>query len=141
MAISFMSAVSATWFFDGGKDITVNGLNFHIPEGFEEDSDKYEVTDKNERVQYKNGDNDILGIQVTNLANPDTTSAKQLDFGVHKGAMVKKSISGKDGFVSFEYRGLAGYYYVEDGKLVTISSSFVLGDGTAYDAFLAEVIK
>lgn len=140
IAISSMSAVSASWFFDGGKDIAVNGLNFHIPEGFEEDTSKHEITDKSETVEYKNG-YQILHISVRTFDNPDITSAKQMDWGKHAGAMVEKSISGKDGIVSYEFRGLAGYYYVEEGRLVTIVCPFILDDGTRYDNFLSEVIK
>lgn len=35
--VASVSAVSA-WLFDSGKEVTVNGINFHLPEEFDVDN-------------------------------------------------------------------------------------------------------
>ena len=38
LAVTFLSSVNAFWPFDSGNDVTVNGVNFHLPEGFDVDN-------------------------------------------------------------------------------------------------------
>lgn len=140
VAVMSISSASAFLFFDSGSDITVNGLDFHIPEGFSEDTNEHKTTDKEESVKYTN-DDDYVNIIVRSVNNPDIHSVKDMDWGAHAGAMVEKSISGKDGLVSFEYNPVMGYHYFEDGKLVTVICPFILEDGTGYEDFLSTVIK
>lgn len=53
IAIFSLSSVNAIWPFDGGSDIMVNDVKFHIPDGFEEITSGHEITKSKEKVTIK----------------------------------------------------------------------------------------
>ena len=53
-----LSTASAFWPFDNGNDVTVNGVNFHLPDGFDEVEQKnLDSVNYYEAFTYTNNEN------------------------------------------------------------------------------------
>ena len=99
MAVMSLSSVSAFWPFDSGNDVTVNGVNFHLPDGFDVDNPvKSESDNTYEQAVYKNTETkDQVDFVVSNKALEDSVIKNSL---INKG-FEQKNIAGKDGFYKF----------------------------------------
>lgn len=137
--VASVSSASAWWIFGGGSDVTINEVNFHIPEGYEENTNAHEVGSDIEKVEYTNENNERLSIRVKDTSN--IQSVKDMDWGKYSYTMVDKSINGKDGLASYAFSRQTFYTYIDNGKLVMIDCPFVSDDGTGYEDFLSDVIK
>ena len=143
-----ISSVNSSWFFDEGQDISVNGLNFHIPADFEL-ALNYSYGDynyKTNNVGFRNNYNEGIIIKVTNIPYNDYTLKDWLNDNKNERSVNLKdeSISGKDGVVWDYYsdgQKMAGYAYVENNRIIMITCSYSFHDGAKYDNFLSEVIK
>ncbi|WP_298520751.1 hypothetical protein [uncultured Methanobrevibacter sp.] len=143
LAIASISGVSAFWPFDSGTDVTVNGVNFHLPEGFDVDNPvKFESDKTYGHAVYKNTETkDTVDISVSN---------KVIEDSVIKNRLIKKNfkqetIDGKEGFYKTDLRLNVEFVYIDNDKVVSIVVLYVYdkyGDNfKQYDEFLAEIIK
>ena len=58
VVIFSLSSASAFWPFDSGTDVTVNGVNFHLPDGFDDvEQENIDSVNYNEAFSYKNNEN------------------------------------------------------------------------------------
>ena len=99
LLIVSISDASAFWPFDGGSDVTVNGVGFHLPEGFDVDNPvKSESDNTYERTVFKNTENkDTVDIAVDDKSLEDSVIGNSL---IKKG-FEQKTIDGKEGFYKF----------------------------------------
>ena len=100
VVIASVSGVSAWWIFGGGNDVTVNGVNFHLPEGFDVENPVKSESDGNyENTVYKNTETrDTVDIAVNDKFVDDSVIINSL---IKKG-YEKKNINGKDGFYKMD---------------------------------------
>lgn len=139
-----ISSVSAWWIFgDSGTDVTVNGVNFHLPDGFDVDNPvKSESDNTYEQAVYKNTETkDQVDFVVSNKALEDSVIKNSL---INKG-FEQKNIAGKDGFYKFYLDKTIEFVYIDNDKVVSIVVPFIYdeyGDNfMKYDEFLDEIIK
>lgn len=143
LAVISISSVSAFWPFDGGNDVTVNGVNFHLPDGFDVDNPvKSDIDDTYENIVYKNTNTgDTVDIAVDNKVADDSAITNSL---IQKG-FEQKNIAGKEGFYKMDLNKNVEFVYITDGKVVSIVVPFVYdkyGDNfKKYDELLGEIIK
>ena len=99
LAVLFMSSVSAFWPFDSGNDVTVDGVSFHLPDGFDVDKPiKSESDATYERTVFQNTENkDTVDIAVDDKSVEDSVIGNSL---IKKG-FEQKTIDGKEGFYKF----------------------------------------
>lgn len=143
LAVISMSCVGAIWPFDNGHDVKVNGVTFHLPEGFDADNPVKTESDATYGHNiYKNTKTkDTVDIAVSN---------KELEDSVIKNRLIKKgfeqkTIAGKDGLYKYYLDKKIEFVYIDNDKVVSIIVPFIYdeyGDNfKKYDDFLAEVIK
>lgn len=143
LAVISISAVSAIWPFDSGSDVTVNGVKFHLPEGFDTNNPvKTESDTTYGHNIYKNTETrDTVDIVVSN---------KELEDSVIKNGLIKKgfeqkNIAGKDGLYKFYVDKKIEFVYIDNDKVVSIIVPFIYdehGDNfMKYDKLLEEIIK
>ena len=144
LAVISISSVSAFWPFDSGNDVTVNKVNFHLPDGFDADNPiKSESENTYEKAVYKNTKTkDTVDIVVSN---------KEIEDSVIKNKLIKygfeqKTIDGKEGFYKMDmYSKNVEFVYIDNDKVVSIIVPYVYdsyGDNTMkYDELLSEIIK
>ncbi|WP_405294264.1 hypothetical protein [Methanobrevibacter sp.] len=143
ISIVSASSVSAWWIFGGGSDVTVNGVNFHLPDGFDvENPVKSDIDDTYENTVYKNTETgDAVDIAVDNKVADDSSITNSL---INKG-FEQKNIAGKDGFYKMYLSTNVEFVYIDNDKVVSIIVPFVYdkyGDNfMKYDELLAEIIK
>lgn len=143
IAIASASSVSAWWIFGGGSDVTVNGVNFHLPDGFDvENPVKSDIDDTYENTVYKNTETgDAIDIAVDNKVADDASITNSL---INKG-FEQKNIAGKDGFYRMSLSTNVEFVYIDNDKVVSIIVPFVYdkyGDNfMKYDELLSEIIK
>lgn len=117
LAVISISSVSAFWPFDSGNDVTVYGLNFHIPEGYKETS-RHEFTN-GEGVDLKEDENDIWTIEIS--VSSDRTF-KESNYMV---SSFPYTINDVDGTVySYKTGNMAFVYYVDDYLVVIKGADF-----------------
>ena len=123
LAIISLSSVSAFLPFDGGNDVTVNGVNFHLPDGFDVDHPEKSESDKTYGHSiYKNSKNkDCVDIVVSN---------KELEDSVIKNSLIKKgfeqkTIDGKDGFYKMNLNSQIEFVYIDNDKVVSIMVPYI----------------
>jgi len=143
LAVLSMSSVSAFWPFDSGNDVTVNGVSFHLPDGFDADNPvKSESDTTYENTVYK----DIETGETVDIAVDD----QSVDDSVIGNSLIKKgfepkNIDGKDGFYKFYLNTKIEFVYIDNNKVISIIVPFVhdkYGDNfKKYDEFIAEIIK
>lgn len=144
-----ISNVNASWFFDEGQDVNVNGVNFHIPQGFNMTS-YFDVGEEghiySSRATFKNNEYNE-GFVILVYTSPNTTMSIQdfiYNFFNSDVVLTDKSISGKNGVIaSGEYNNqrTVTYGYCENNKVVFIECSYSFHDGAKYDNVLSEIIK
>lgn len=143
LAVISMSNVSAIWPFDNGHDVTVNGVKFHLPEGFDADNPVKTESDTTygHNIYKDTNTKDSVDIAVSN---------KELEDSVIKNRLIKKgfeqkSIAGKDGLYKFYLNQKIEFVYIDNDKVVSIVVPFTYdkyGDNfKKYDELLAEIIK
>ncbi len=143
VAIASVSSVSAWWIFGGGNDVTVNGVNFHLPDGFDVDNPvKSDIDDTYENMVYKNTETgDTVDIAVDNKVADDSAISNSL---IKKGFQ-QKNIAGKDGFYKMYLSTDVEFAYIDNDKVVSIIVPFTYdkyGDNfMKYDELLGEIIK
>ena len=143
VAIASVSSVSAWWIFGGGNEVTVNGVNFNLPEGFDVDNPlKSESDSTYENTVYMNTETkDKVDIAVDDKSVEDSVICNSL---IKKG-FEKKNIAGKDGFYKMYLSTEVEFVYIDNDKVVSIIVPFVYdkyGDNfMQYDEPLAQIIK
>ena len=143
MAVISLSSVSAFWPFDSGNDVTVNGVTFHLPEGFDVDNPvKSESDTTYENTVYKNTETkDRVDIAVDDKSVEDSVIANSL---IKKG-FEEKTIAGKDGFYKMYLDKTIEFVYIDNDKVVSIVVPYIYdqyGDNfKTYDELLDEIIK
>ena len=112
VAIASVSSVSAWWIFGGGNDVTVNGVNFHLPDGFDVDNPvKSDIDDTYENMVYKNTETgDTVDIAVDNKVADDSAISNSL---IKKGFQ-QKNIAGKDGFYKMYLSTDVEFAYIDN---------------------------
>lgn len=109
IAIISISSVSAFWPFDSGTDTSINGVNFHIPDGYEEVA----------RNEFTNGeygdfekDNWIIEIAVSEGGT----------FRENENIIAKfdKTVNGKEGTMYVYKTNHMTFVYEENGYLILI---------------------
>lgn len=142
-AVLLISSVSAIWPFDGGSDVTVNGINFHLPDGFNHVEKEQLNSNSNsyyEAYTYDNENNhEFIKICVVDFDGDETSLYNSLI----KQGFTQKTINGKEGYGRIYSGGPRyGYGYVENDKYVILDIPFVYADeGLQHDELLAEIIK
>lgn len=143
VAIASISSVSAWWIFGGGNDANVNGVTFHLPEGFDVDNPVKSDSDNTyERTVYKNTENkDTVDIRVEDKSMEDSVIGNSL---IKKG-YEKKNIDGKDGFYHTNVLSkTVDFVYIDNDKVVSIIVPLVYdqyGDNVkSYEELLSEII-
>lgn len=141
IAFVSISGVSAFWPFYSGTDVTVNGVNFHLPKGFDEvKEENLDGSSYNEAFTYKNKDNhEFIKIGVSDFSGDEHSLYNSL---IKKG-FKKEVIDGKEGYGKVYSGGPRyGYCYVDNNKYVMLDIPFVYADeGMQHDELLAEIIK
>ncbi|WP_296786929.1 hypothetical protein [uncultured Methanobrevibacter sp.] len=143
LAVLFMSSVSAFWPFDSGNDVTVNGVSFHLPDGFDVDKPiKSESDATYERTVFQNTENkDTVDIAVDDKSVEDSVIGNSL---IKKG-FEQKTIDGKEGFYKFYLSENVEFVYIDNDKVISIIVPYIYdnhGDNfMKADDFLAEIIK
>ena len=143
VAVASVSGVSAWWIFGGGNDVTVNGVNFHLPDGFDVDHPvKSDIDDTYENIVYENTDHgNTVDIAVDNKVADDSQISNSL---IQKG-FKQKNIAGKEGFYRMDLSKNVEFAYIDNDKVVSIIVPFIYdeyGDNfMKYDDFLTEIIK
>lgn len=143
LAVLFMSSVSAFWPFDSGNDVTVNGVSFHLPDGFDVDKPiKSESDATYERTVFQNTENkDTVDIAVDDKSAEDSVIGNSL---IKKG-FEQKTIDGKEGFYNFYLSKNVEFVYIDNDKVISIIVPYIYdnyGDNfMKADEFLAEIIK
>ena len=143
VAVISISAVSAIWPFDSGSDVTVNGVKFHLPEGFDADNPvKMESDTTYGHCIYKNTETkDTDDIVVSNKEIEDSVVGNRL---IKKG-FEQKNIDGKDGFYKFYLNQKIEFVYIDNDKVVSIIVPYIYdqyGDNfMQYEDLLSEIIK
>jgi hypothetical protein len=138
-----MSGAYAFWPFDSGSDVTVNGVNFHLPDGFDADNPvKSESDNTYENTVYMNTENkDTVDISVDDKSVDDSVISNSL---IKKG-FEQKTIDGKQGFYKCYLSKNVEFVYIDNDKVISIIVPFIYdeyGDNfMKYDELLAEIIK
>lgn len=123
--------------------MTVNGVSFHLPDGFDVDNPvKSESDTTYERTVFKNAENkDTVDIAVDDKSVEDFVICNSL---IKKG-FEQKTIDGKEGFYKFYLSKNVEFVYIDNDKVISIIVPFVYdeyGDNfMKYDELLAEIIK
>ncbi len=141
VVIFSLSSVNAFWPFDSGTDVTVNGVNFHLPDGFDEvEPVKVDTVSHNEAFSYKNNENyQFIKIVVMDY-DGDVNS---LYSSLSNNGYQKEVIDGKEGYGKvFPGGPRYEYCYLENNKYVVLNIPYVYADeGMQHDELLAEIIK
>lgn len=142
LAVIFsLSSVNAFWPFDSGTDVTVNGVSFHLPKGFDEvEQEHADSVSYNEVFSYKNNEN----YQFIKIAVMDYDGdANSLYSSLIKKGYQKEIIDGKEGYGKvFSGGPRYGYCYLDNNKYVVLDIPYVYADeGMQHDELLAEIIK
>lgn len=141
IAIISLSSVNAIWPFDSGTDVTVNGVNFHLPDGFDDiEKENFDGTTYNEVFTYTNDEHhEFIKICVMDFDGDKNVLYKSLKDKGFK----KEIIDGKEGYGRIYSGGPRyGYFYLENNKYVMLDIPFVYADeGMQHDELLAEIIK
>lgn len=141
LAIISLSSASAFWPFDSGSDVTVNGVNFHLPDGFKEvEQETLNTTNYNEAFTYENDENnEFIKIAVMDF---DGDANSLYDTFSNQGYQ-KKVIDGKEGYgMVFTPGPRYGFYYLDNNKYVILDIPFVYAEeGMQHEELLAEIIK
>lgn len=141
MAVISISTVSAIWPFDSGSDVTVNGVKFHLPDGFDDvKQDSVNTKNKYEAFTYSNKKNhEFIKIMVMDSDKDKSAIYKSIKNG---GTAKQETINGKDGYGELASGARYNYYYVDNGKYIMINIPFVYADeGLQHKELLAEIIK
>ena len=141
LAVVSISGVSAFWPFDSGSDVTVNGVNFHLPKGFDDVKENHFDSPNNyEAYTYENDD----AHEYIKICVMDTDLDKQsiYDSLCRKG-YGHETVNGKDGVGRISTPGPRyGFFYVENNKYVMVDIPFVYAEeGLQHDELLAQIIK
>lgn len=113
---------------NGGYDMDVFGLSFHIPEGFEESYHSGPFND-GETVDFKSDDYDDLEIDVSTDRSLNLNSN-------YITAKLTKTIAGKEGTVAFYDSNRVSFYYFEGDCRVKLNTN-----SPEYEELFASVIN
>lgn len=144
VVIASISAVSAFWPFDSGNDVTVNGVSFHLPEGFDVDNPVKSESDATYgQAVYKNTETkDTVDIVVSNKALEDSVIKNSL---INKG-FEEKTIAGKDGLYKMYLDKTIEFVYIDNDKVISIIVPYIynqydIDNFMTYEELLGEIIK
>ena len=141
VVIFSLSTASAFWPFDSGTDVTVNGVNFHLPDGFDEvEPEDLDSVNYNEAFSYTNNENhEYITIGVMDHdGDADSLYSSLISKGYQK-----EVIDGKEGYgIIYPGGPRYGYCYLDNNKYVVLDIPFVYAEeGMQHDELLAEIIK
>lgn len=139
VAIIIILALSS-FISGGGHDVTVNGVGFHLPNGFDEvKENSVDTTLQGESYTYDNNENhEFIKISVYNSERDKSgiySSLSQKGFS-------QETIDGKDGYGALSYGLRYNYCYVDGDKYVILDVPWVYADeGMQHDDVVKEIIK
>ncbi len=141
VVIFSLSSASAFWPFDSGTDVTVNGVNFHLPDGFDDvEQENIDSVNYNEAFSYKNNENyEFIKIAVMDFDG----DANSLYSSLSNKGYQKEVIDGKEGYgMVFPGGPRYGYCYLDNNKYVVLDIPYVYAEeAMQHDELLAEIIK
>lgn len=124
----------------GGHDVTVNGVSFHLPAGFDEvKENNVDTTLQGEGYTYKNTENyEFIKIGVY---TPEKDKSGIYD-SLYQNGYSQLTIDGKDGYGKL-YSGLRyAYCYMDGDKYVVLEIPWVYAEeALQHDELLSEIIK
>ncbi len=127
-------------FTGNGGDVSVYGVGFHIPDGYNEVKEQ-EVDGVGESYEYINNENhDVIFITVKDTNASDIS---QLRFN-YPSVKQHTVIDGKEGLLAMTSgTGVRNhFFYIENGKLIHINAPFTdVGSGLSDEELLAQIIK
>lgn len=127
IAVVSISTASAFWPFDSGTDITVNGVQLHMLEGFDDvRQDTININTNYEAYTYHNPEShDFISIAVYDNPNSEANTVNNLIDSYYE----KINIKGKDVYYKILLNSRYNYVYLENGKYVSIEVPIVYDDG------------
>ncbi|WP_407375319.1 hypothetical protein [Methanobrevibacter sp.] len=124
----------------GGNDFTVNGVSFHIPDGFDEvTKDSLDTDTDFEEYTFKNTKNhEFIRISVVDFTKDESA---MYDYFKQKGYK-QETIDGKNGYGAMGPGLRYGYCYIDGGKYVVMDVPWVYDEeGMQHDKLISEIIK
>lgn len=134
------STVSAFWFFDSGTDVNVNGVDLHIPEGFDKISkDTLNIDTNYEAYTYDNPEtHEFISIAVCDNLNDESDTVNNL-INMNYDSI---EINGKTVYYKIFLNQRYGYVYLENGKYVSIEVPIWCdSEGIDHSELVAKIIK
>ncbi len=125
LSVSVVSAADSGLLGGDAEQVTINGINFTVPDGFKEDKDLSIDGEVNETSGilyttwgkgYSNG-NDVYYVGVATYDGVEVTDEIPKLLGGDK-----KTINGVDGY-DYASDMLGGFVFAKDGKLVIITTT------------------
>lgn len=141
VAFALIVIIGIFSFMGGSGNSTVYGVNFHIPDGYDEVEQQEVKNGVGESYKYSNNEyHEVIFIDVK-----DTTADNISQIKVnYPGVKQKTVIDGKEGIlVMTSSTGVRNnFYYVEDGKLIHINAPFTdVQNGLHNEDVIAEIIQ
>ena len=121
VAVASVSSVSAWWIFGGGSDVTINGVDFHIPEGFDDvTQDTININTAYEAYTQTNPEtHDYFSIAVYDNPNDEQNTINNLINMHYK----KVDIKGKEVYYTMLVSSVNSrydYVYLDNGKYISM---------------------
>ena len=119
--IVMIVAASAIALVSAADTVTINGVDFNVPEGYSYDADLSLAADEDYGVSpgtigvLTNGDDQIIILVGNN------TEGSTLD-DINTNNLPAKTINGKDGAFNENANGMQSFAYIEDGKIFVIAA-------------------
>lgn len=146
VVVASISTVSAWWIFGGGTDVTVNGVDFHIPDGFESSQlvGSNPKTDADFTLSSDDGKKALafIHIRVSDNVSPSSEFGQYLSYDNNV-----VTINGKECHVSDFYDANGAYgigcAYEVDNKAVQLNVHYTAeyDKDISYKDVLGEIIK
>lgn len=130
--------------FNGGNDVTVNEVSFHLPDGFDVNNPKDSYSNETyENVVYKNNKTkNIVEFEVSNKWTEDSV----IETNLIENGYEQQTIKGKKGY----YKMIlltddVSFVYIDNDKVINIIVPYLYdkwGDNSmSYDELLDKIIK
>lgn len=125
---------------NGGSDVNINGVSFHLPSGFDE-SESLDDDSSLEGENYifrNNEDHQYIKIGVYNSEKDKSVVYDSLS----RRGFSQETINGKDGYGKLSYGLRYGYCYIDNDKYVVMDVPYVYAEKEMqHDDLLSYLIK